>query len=433
MYCLNKHSLTDSFFHLSPTNPEHGFRCDVTSIAGCVEGSTSSPTQTASLLDSPAYLRLLLGSHLALYLRTKLEDDFGYTSTCGISHNKVLSKLVGAKNKPRNQTTLLALNEDGALAFMDKHVMRTVPGIGFKMASTLEAHVTGVEPETTDSHSFESRLTVGDVRTSPKITPGSIEALLAGPGADRGVGSRLWALLHGVDPIEVKEASDIPSQLSIEDTYGGLATMPQIIEELHKLSQSLVRRMRVDLRAPEDQLDPTGEQRWIAHPKTLRLSIRSWHQMHGGSYNRHSRSGSLPVFVFDQHIDLERIAERLVVESLVPLLRRLQSERGPRWNIQLINICVANMAPAAATSKAAVGRDIANMFKNQDEALKPWKVLEDQDESEIRPEDDDATVLSEADADEAWETTENHSCPTCGHSIPSFALHAHSRYHDMAN
>lgn len=376
-------------------------------------------------LDSPGYVRLLLGSHLAMHLRTKLEEDFGYTSTCGIATSKLLSKLVGSRNKPRNQTTLLTLDELDATTFMDGHKLRSIPGIGFKMASLLESHMTGAEIAG-DPHSFDSTVTVGQLRSSPTISSASLETLLGGPGAEKGVGARVWAHLHGVDPTEVKEKRDVPMQISIEDTYGGLGAMSQITEELLKLSCSLLRRMRLDLVASDENATLSGEKKWLARPRTLRLSIRSWHQMHSQNYNRFSRSGTLPPFVFDLNMDIEHIAERLVVEALLPLLQRLQSEKGPRWNLQLINICVANMVAGAGEEKSAVGRDIASMFKNQDEALRPWKIVDSPGELENTREDPDSEG---EDSDPDWEAAG--SCPRCDRSIPSFALSAHLRYHDM--
>lgn len=427
LFCLNRASMADSFFYLSKTDPEQGFSCNLTSIAGCVEGTASQDLD----LESPTYLRLLLGSHLAQYLRLKVEEDFGYTSTCGISTNKLLSKLVGGRNKPRNQTTLLTLSDGDVNTFMDSHTLRKVPGIGFKTASLLESHLTSQKIEA-DSHSFESTITVGEARLHPEISPGSLETLLVGPGAERGVGLRVWGLLHGVDPTEVKEASDIPTQISIEDTYKGLEGLAPITEELHKLSYSLIRRMRVDLVVPDEHADHTGAQRWIAKPRTIRLSIRSWTQLGTTqtlNYNsRVSRSGPLPGFIFDLADDIAPIAERLVAEALLPLLRRLKSEKGHRWNLQMINICVTNMAAGAADDKTGAGRDISAMFRRQDEVLRPWKVAPEPQVEDVgqfsSSEDSDAN-------DESWEHPGNISCLKCGHSIPQFAMSAHTRYHEM--
>lgn len=433
---LNKNSMNQTFFQLSKKDPERGFICDLLTLPGCVEGRNP----TSEDVQNGAYLRLSLGSHLASYLRGKLEENFGYTSTCGIAFNKTLSKLAGARNKPRNQTTLLALQDADIELFMDRHMLRSVPGIGFKMASILEASITGAGSGT-DPEGHNSKVTVGQVRLHPTTSPGSLQRLLAGPGAEKGVGARIWSLLHGVDPLEVKEASEIPSQISIEDTFKGLETIPQITEELFKLSCSLVRRLRVDLLVAEenDSVDEPPTSRWLARPKTLRLSIRSWPSsgsLYNQNFSRTSRSGALPGFVFDVRVDIESIAERLVSEALLPLLRRLQAESEiHKWNLQLINICAANMMPAAADDKSGVGRDIANMFRNQDEVLAPWRVVSDAEKAVKEKEDDGLEEFGfedeDLDAAEGWETADQTMCPHCGHLTPQFALPAHLRYHEL--
>ncbi|KAH7246009.1 hypothetical protein BKA59DRAFT_419316, partial [Fusarium tricinctum] len=431
--CLNRATLENSFFYISKNDPERGFHCNLTSPAGCVEGTASTTLD----LSNPAYLRLILGSHFAQFLRLQAEEKHGFTSTCGISTNKMLSKLVGSKNKPRNQTTLLAITEDMVIDFVDNHKLRRIPGLGSKTVQVLGTHIgadmsKGVSevPELSDNP-----VTVGNVRLHPSISPGTIESLLTGPGAEKGIGSRIWGLLHGVDTAEVKEASDMPSQISIEDTYKGLDVMAQITEELHKLSCSLIRRMRIDLLVPDDGTDTPGAQKWMARPKTLRLSLRTWAYLHstqGQNYGRVSRSGPLPNYIFDLKDDIGHIAERLVSEALLPLLRRLSPEKGQRWNLQMLNICVANMVVGAADDKTGAGRDISVMFKRQDETLKPFQVMEELD---VAQSEETTQPVSESDGedgeDDDWETGDNTPCPLCGHSIPLFAVPAHQRYHEM--
>lgn len=426
--CLNTNCLSDSFFYLSKKDPENGFKCDLTAIAGCVEDTVPDEAP----LDNKTYLRLLLGSHFAKYLREKIETDFGYTSTCGISTNKLLSKLVGGRNKPRNQTTLLALDDEGVLAFIDRHKTRQIPGLGFKIAMQLESHVLGEEVDA-DSHSFTSAVDVREVRLHPSISPGFLETLLAGPGSEKGIGVKVWGLLHGIDLTEVKEAGDIPTQISIEDTYKGLETVPHITEELHKLSCSLIRRMRIDLLALDPHADKPGTQRWIARPKTVRLAVRSWPTRQGNNptrdFSRISRSGPLPNLVFDMTADIDALAQQLVAEALLPLLRRLQAEKGHKWNLQLINICVANMVAGAADDKQGSGRDISVMFKRQDEVLRPFKLesVSDDEGNEVAS----TGSMGRREPDMDWDESDNSVCPDCGHSLPSFAMAAHLRYHEM--
>jgi DNA polymerase iota len=107
---LNPNALKGSFFQLSRQDPEKGFKFDANAFFGCVYTSESSSEDTT--LENPLFTRLLLASHLAGYLRHKLEEDFGYTSTCGVSTNKLLAKLAGTRNKPKNQTTLISIRDE---------------------------------------------------------------------------------------------------------------------------------------------------------------------------------------------------------------------------------------------------------------------------------------------------------------------------------
>lgn len=85
------------------------------------------------------------------------------------------------------------------------------------------------------------------------------------------------------------------------------------------------------------------------------------------------------------------------------------------------------MIVGAAEGKNGSGRDIANMFKTQDEALRPWRVI---DEPEKDPNEHIVSDTMVED-DELWEASGGDSCPTCGCSMPSFALPAHLRYHEL--
>ncbi|KAH6676080.1 impB/mucB/samB family protein [Plectosphaerella plurivora] len=439
IFCINKASLAESFFQLSKKDPERGFGCDLRQLAGCVQGDTPD----TSLLDNHNYVKLLLASHLAQYLRLKIEEDFGFTSACGISSNKTLSKLVGSKNKPRNQTTLLALEESDVMAFIDAYTIRKIPGIGSKATRSLEQKLLSSHTEIR-SYDTESSLTVQAVRTHSDIYPESLENLLSGPGSEQGIGVRIWNLLHGVDHAEVKPAADVPSQISIEDTYRGLKGLPDIEAELKKLSASLIRRMRVDLVTEEK---PAGEdppsQRWMAHPKTLRLSIRAWpedDQLSEWDFSRTSRSQPLPNFVFNMKETIEDLGDRLGSDVLFPMLKKFHPERDHKWNLQLINICVANMVPSGSEVGSGVGRDISVMFKKQDDVLRQWRadtaIIEGPAEEQLAGEADVETDVDMVglDMDVSWEAGQDTDrCSLCGHYIPSFAVSAHARYHEMGD
>ncbi|KAI8634054.1 hypothetical protein F5Y19DRAFT_470218 [Xylariaceae sp. FL1651] len=438
---LNVHALKASFFQLDRSDPVKGFAFDGTRFCGCVQPAPNDPKANGMSevnVGNPLCVRLMLASHLAGYLRHKLDEDFGYTSSSGISTNKVLAKLAGSANKPNNQTTLLGVDDAAVQGFMDAHPIRKVPGIGSRVAQLIEQHILSVPTALRDR---EGTLTVSEVRGHAGLSPELLEQILDRPGAERGSGEKIWNLLHGVDASEVKEASDVPTQISIEDTYMSrpLQTPAEIMRELRALASSLVRRMRVDLTEAADpqhqhhhtpsnvpvtmssrSASPTpasagssAPPRWLAYPKTLRLATRtkprpsapsstsSGSAADAPTFSRSSRSAPLPSFIFNfsSHAssseDIAGIAERLVTESLLPLFRRLHPERGG-WNLALLNICVTNMVMVAsaddsssggkgAGAAAAAGRHIGRMFRMQEDKLREWTVYDTSSSSSSLP------------------------------------------------
>ncbi|KAM3081896.1 hypothetical protein ACMFMG_004362 [Clarireedia jacksonii] len=492
---LNQHDLSNSFFQLNRNDPTLGFAFDASTIAGhsypgpqpCGAALLPQPTSTTSViptLNSELYTRLILASHLAQHLRLKLEEEKGYTSTVGISTNKLLSKLVGNLHKPKAQTTLLppyevphiddATSESNVTKFMDGHDIGKVPGIGFKMSQRIRNYVLSRPAEFDNGLIYggtKESVTVRDVRLFADMSPGLLEKVLGGPGAERGIGGKAWALINGCDDSEVKQATTIPTQISIEDSYLKLDTMPQVLKELRMLATSLFNRMHEDLLEDTLEVNPPAK-RWIAYPKTIRLSTRPRPPLNADgtrtrSFNRISRSGPLPNFVFNLKDGLDSIVERLIQETLVPMFRKLHPPRSD-WNLSLINIGVTNMIEAASEngSASAGGRNIDLMFKRQEAVLKEWKVvdrdvppdpIESTDASsnpilttEPKPSVDftagsedvvrfsQTTTTTVDEDDSSWndemddmQSLDQEVCADCGAVMPAFAMPAHERFHNL--
>ena len=233
MEILNLNSLNTSFFHLDRNDPTAGFSFDGAKPFGhtfppatihTVRPRSSTRSGTLGLDD--LYQRLVLGSHLAQHIRHQLEEHKGYTSTVGISTNKLLSKLVGNLNKPKGQTTLMPpysvrleeKNESSVSAFLDSHDIGKIPGIGFKTAQKirqyslkrLAAFDTGLVYGST-----KENVSVRDVRLHEGMNAKLLDQLLAGPSVPKGLGGKIWDLIHGVDDSEVGKAKDVPQQISI--------------------------------------------------------------------------------------------------------------------------------------------------------------------------------------------------------------------------
>ncbi|RYP19853.1 hypothetical protein DL765_003107 [Monosporascus sp. GIB2] len=513
---LNPNALRDSFFHLSAQEPERGFAFDATRFVGCVhpppdEQGEQHAGAGAAILDDPGRVRLMLASHLAGYLRRRLEEDFGYTSSGGISTNKVLAKLAGSVNKPRNQTTLLPVQGQNTIQeFLDAHQIREIPGIGSRTSSLIADHLfpPGTAAQEAEQQT-SSGITVRDVLRHPGMSPALLTRILDRPGAERGSGKKIWNLLHGVDASEVKDASVAPTQVSVEDTYMArpLNALPEVLRELHALATSLVRRMRVDLStAVEELTDPSSagcaglppraqrKRRWLAYPKTLRLSTYAHPGKSGSasstsnpSLSRISRSQPLPSFALDLERPCDEVAERLVREALLPLFRRLHVGRAAGWNLALLNVCVANMVPVAGNDGggggAVGGRDISRMFQTQGERLREWSAWDDDAtrtktttaspslsfprdgngvidgdaedvaaanggsegkndvedagsasaETEVWAADDGDSGSDVGWEDEGADSVAQQRCAACGHAVPIFAMSAHERFHALGD
>lgn len=514
MDVLNRNDLEHAFFQMSKDDPTVGFDLDASSIAGHPYPKDSHGMPDGEDGPDDLTLRMRLGSHLALYMRHQLEQQKGYTSTVGIATNKLLSKLVGNVNKPKGQTTLMppltfnSENSSNATTFMDDHEIGKVPGVGFKLAQKLREFVLGRAAAINEGlvwGTTKERVKVVDVRNHPEVTFETLEKLLAGPGSPHGIGYKIWCLLHGIDDSEVSQAKPVPSQISIEDSYIRLDTMPEVLRELTALAKSLLTRMRIDLLGDDVDYEPVAAEahdtngdvqqeqdrssvegkKWLAHPKTLRLTTRPRLPLNpNGSrtrtFKRISHSGPLPTFVFALSESVDGLAEKLVREALVTLFRKLHPEKAG-WNLSLVNLAVTNMAETAGESKTASGRDIGSMFKRQEDVLKDFRVTEPSsprlqsnggEDSSIDPlstftarkslnlEDGHAhqpyghhsmdasgsisdgnswesSFVETEDAENAWDDGEDafgavDYCPTCKSHIPSFAMIAHRRFHSPA-
>lgn len=471
---LNRNDLSHSFFQTSREDPTAGFEFNATGIAGHTYPKDYVYDSSAEEVDSLT-LRLRLGSHLALHIRHQMEEQKGYTCTVGIATDKLLSKLAGNLNKPKGQTTVmppLVDHEDrqgNVTTFIDGHDIGKIPGIGFKLALKLRDFFLK-RPADFDRGlvygGTKEKVTVKDIRTHPDVNPEMLERLLGGPGSPHGIGEKVWCLLHGVDDTEVSEARAVPRQISQEDSYIRLDTMPELVKELTMLAGSLITRMRIDLLGSDDEFeDPDGEdkpvsanlsgKKWLAHPKTLRLTTRPRQPLQPDgtrirSFKRISHSGPLPNFVFNLTERVDVLAEKLVKESLLGMFRKLHPEKAG-WNLSLVNLAVTNMAETAGDSKSASGRDIKGMFSRQEDVLKDFRVVEsggsmEKDETVL---DDPLTPVmqnavpeagedgdgNEDDEEETgWDDGEGDEnpldrCGICGLCLPPFAMDAHARFH----
>ena len=459
MSLLNHHSLANSFFCLDSQDPTVGFEFDAETFCGPTypaSAESSSPGKTAEDRHDLAQ-RLILGSHLAYYMRSRLENERGYTATVGISTSKLLSKLVGNVHKPNNQTTLIPPysshgGPDGVshvTRFIDDHEIGKIPGIGFKSAQKIRAYIlqrkATFKPYT--ERNERDQVKVREVRLSPSMGPPKMLDILGGPGAPKDIGFRTWGLLNGVDSSEVSEAKSVPTQISIEDSYMGLRHFEDAKKQLQTLATSLIRRIRTDLIDGTTHDDAKGESsRWMAHPRTLRLSTRrrspknaDGSRDHSYANGRVSRSGPAPKYMFNLAESAEAVAEKLVDECLVSMFRKLHPDKAFD-ELSLINVAVTNMVEAAGEDRHSSGRDIGKMLKQQGSNASAAVNANYRDEHLVSPgsgsEETSSNVAVGTQIDgPVWEESDEEDvlptelCDICGSHIPIFAFRAHALYH----
>lgn len=359
--------------------------------------------------------------------------------------------------------------------FIDGLEIGKIPGIGFKTARLLREYVLqraseydGLEPPKEDV------VLVADLKAIEDISASVIEKILSGPGTPHGIGRYIMNLLNGIDNSEVARARDLPKQISIEDSYGGIDNLEAATQEMIKLATSLIKRIRIDLlesprrnTAPDGSTAAASPPRWLGRPKVLRLSTR-----HRTAQNdkrlmyssRISRTGAVPAFLLTVNESADDLATRLVRESLLPLFKKLHPAK-PGWNLSLINVAVANIEETGSETKGAVGRDIGHMFRTQEATLKEWQVYDtdlenstsnlDSNMHQDTPMQDvgdfvdtsEGLIFKGSEDDIPWSTQrsqntddwieddstsfdEHYLCPDCGASMPSFAMGAHERFHE---
>lgn len=255
--------------------------------------------------------------------------------------------------------------------------------------------------------------------------------------------------------------------------------MSEVRKELAMLTCSLIKRMRLDLTTEAEDMTVNdeklsvkktvdGPRKWLAHPKTLRLTTRPRLPRNpDGSrprlFNRISKSCNMPSVVFSFNHSTETIAEKVVNGSLLPLFHQLHSGDSG-WDLSLVNLCAKNMALTGTDGKNGAGRDIGRMFRRQDDVLKEWRFDEvdeapshsfqaavvnksqhsepeqrsnnDNDYSLTRSEDMYLNTRNLRDTEDAWnsegETASlGEACTLCGATMPAFAMSAHRRFHSL--
>lgn len=288
------------------------------------------------------HTRLFLAGYFASFLRAQVGAFFNHTASAGVSISMITAKLAGAVNKPDKQTILVP---SAIQDFMNDYELGKVPGIGFKMAGTLRCAITGQEPSDNFDEEPKVQVTVKQVRD--RFDRGQLELLLGPSDAHK-----CWTWMKGEDDGPLSPAPLYPTQISIEDTFRNplITTMPSLLENLFRLCHKLIQRLRAELLSGD-------ETRWLAYPKTFRIQTSTKSRSYADG--RISRTTAFPHYVFATEGSIDEIADKMVSELAMPLLKKMLAAEGETkgWEIWLLNVAGVNMTTGGS------GMDIQDMFR----------------------------------------------------------------------
>ena len=162
----------------------------------------------------PGYQRLYTGGVIARELREKIRQEHGLTVSAGISYNKLLAKLGGGLNKPDNQTVIGRGGVETVLR--GEAQVRTIPGVGRKMADTLETG--GI-------------VTVAQLRAADP-------AQLARAGVAEDTARMVQGWARGRDPSKVKMSGRVGS-IGLEDRFKEIRDRAGVRDKLQWLIDKL--------------------------------------------------------------------------------------------------------------------------------------------------------------------------------------------------
>ena len=181
--------------------------------------------------------RLKTGSIIAQEIRSEIFQCFGITTSCGISYNKILSKIVGSQNKPNKQTTLFPSNSKELLLGLDS--FKKIPGVGSSAIKVLQENNLKVPKDVLDI-SYKEIL---------QLFPDSPDT-----------GIRVKKLCEGIDNSIVKDSNDKPLSIGLEDRFKCITTKIDVEKKMRWLLRRLNNLLIEDGRTP----------------RTLKVSARDW-------------------------------------------------------------------------------------------------------------------------------------------------------------
>ena len=294
---------------LEQSGEPRNFKGNLFSMADDVRADTThrpqdlrSATKASSLIDPPVEagggkeetLRIAVGSHIASDARETLKLRHGFKASCGISVNKLISKLIGGLHKPDNQT---AMHFRDAAEFMASLPVRVIKGIGAVAEQKLKriGVTTCLEMRSRKLHEISKHVTK------------SLD-----------LAKQFHRNSWGIDLCSV-EPKGPPKSVTVEDSFKslcGYSVLEKVLREV--LIPDLIHRLNEDY------------QDFCRKPKTLSVTFRTTKMRERKHFARRTLSGPFP----------SKLSE-VLAEAMSLLRKGLGHEQ---FTLTLLNVGATNFA-----------------------------------------------------------------------------------------
>ncbi|XP_030550671.2 DNA polymerase eta isoform X2 [Rhodamnia argentea] len=286
---------------------------------------------------------LACGVLIVADLRMQVLQETQFTCSAGISHNKMLSKLASAMNKPAQQTVVPCLSVQGLLESLPIKKMKQLGG---KLGSSLQSEL-GVN-------------FVGDLLRF------SEQKLQEYYGIN--TGTWLWNIARGISGEEV-EGRLLPKSHGSGKTFPGpraLKMLPSVQHWLNELCEELSERLHIDL----------DQNRRIA--RTLSLHASAYMSSDSDSHKKFpSKSCPLRYGTIKIQEDAMNLFQAGLREYLGPFKVKMQGNKKSGWGITGLSVSASKISDIPSGTSS-----IMKYFQGQDQLCSPSKLAKDKLELE---------------------------------------------------
>lgn len=252
---------------------------------------------TEEACDCGCNLRLTIGSMIAQEVRESIMSQFQLTCSAGISHNKLLSKLVGSKHKPNQQT--IAFPNSACELLYSLNSIGDIPGIGRVMFDVL------------------TNMSIASVKDLQNCEHDKLKSAL---GEEKALFVK--NLSNGIDNSVVK-TSGKPQSIGLEDSCKNITAIGEVKDKLNHLLSRLMVLVSEDGRIPH----------------TIKLTIRKFDNATKMS-NRESRQTNITSSLFsvtNNGIELLPKSKQRLMSTIMALFNKLIDVRKP-YHITLLGL-----------------------------------------------------------------------------------------------